>query len=89
MQAHHHRAALGGLFGHQRHHRTLMVQIQMVGGLVRQPNIGRLGKHRRHRHPLAFTAGKRADQAVAKMCHIQRFQGGLGAGVVVGTFHLP
>ena len=66
-----------------------MVQIQMVGGLVGQPEAGGLGQYRGHGHPLAFAAGERVHQAVAQVGHVQRGQRGLGAGVVVGPFHLP
>src|SRR5690554_3951250 len=89
MQAHEHRFTAAGSGGQQIHHRHLVVQVQMIGGLVQQPDIRVLRHQGGDCDPLAFAAGQGADQAIPQMSDIQRLQGLFRQSDIVRGFHLP
>ena len=89
MQTHEYRRALFRLAMQQLHHRHLMMQIQMIGGLIRQPDGRLLGQCRGNGHPLALPAGEGVDQPITEQPQRQGLHGLIGQTQIPGGFPLP
>ena len=67
----------------------LVLDIQVVGGLIQDHGPGLLGERAGHQHPLALTSGERVEFPVGILCHAGFLQGFVGQAVILGSvlFH--